>query len=655
VIAAIVAAAMLCIDAEPCIATEGSQARVTPAAETRRFVWIAADRSAVAIGSIEAGATDVAFDSGASRMLHMNVPADVTFDVDGRWRWTIAKPPVSFRLIHPPCPDCILRAEAEGFRPFEKRLSEVRDVVLHAWPHVRGRVIDHATNATLPGATITASDILVAKTDADGAFDARIEGTWPRSIKVEYPGRAARLIALPVSVKDTELPPITLSSGGALRATIETPMPQKLTWELRDPKSSDLLRTGTVEPSATFVAIDRIGEGKQTFILRGSRPLQQFGTIVDIEATRVTEVSVAIVPGKLDLEVTQGSAPFADAKTTIGLAKAGWKGELRLDEHGRATEEIWQRGLMDAGLYKSTRAVYVDFREVQSEQTSWQIAVPNRRITGRIIDATTGDPVREARLTLTLQDGIRSEHTDDDGRFTFEAIDEGTHTIDVIHEGARRAEGIPIVVGKADGAYTRDIRLGSRDAGRPLTVTDHRGLPVAEALVLLASVDGVREVGWTDVDGTANIPLGIAGRGIVFVVPRSGSFAFTRVMPRDDGDLTISIRVPAPSAAIEVQAHADGAPLKDVLLVPRVDGMMLPGQIMDALNRVQGVSFFTDANGRAQLNGLPRGVYELWAVTGRDAMRAVRSAMPPPPSASLDIVSGRYDVRIGFSAPPATP
>ncbi len=82
---------------------------------------------------------------------------------------------------------------------------------------------------------------------------------------------------------------------------------------------------------------------------------------------------------------------------------------------------------------------------------------------------------------------------------------------------------------------------------------------------------------------------------------------------------------------------------------------MLPPDIIDALHNVQGVSFFTDKTGRARLTGMPRGTYELWAVTGRDAMRAVRSTMPPPPAASLEVVSGRYDVRIGFTAAPAAP
>ncbi len=566
----------LCIDDRPCNATEGTAARVEAAAEPRRFVWTADDRSAVTVGIIDAGATAVALDAGTVRPLRMRGPAqtEVAFEIvsaSSRWRWTVAKPPPSFRLIHPPCADCVLSAQANGFRKFEKQLGEVRDVVLHPFPRLRGRVADRKTDAPLPGATITASDILIAKTDANGHFDAAIEQKWPQAVAVQFPGRAPRRVAVPRAPADTELPTIALSAGGALRVTIETPMPEKLTWELRDPASRDLLRQGTVEPSATLVVVDGVGEGKQSFVIRGSRPLQQFDTLVNIEPEQVTEASISIEPGTLNLEVKRGSTPFAHAKAKVGMFGERWEGEITLDEDGRASEELWQRGKMSAALYRNNRIIYVAVMDVASEEETWRITVPDRRVTGTITDAATGAPLREAEVSIwinTAEDaGMRVASTDAEGRFTFDGIVAGTHELKARHEGYALTEGNMVAVGQADGDYTRDLRLRSRNSGRALVAIDDRGLPVADALVIVAGSNGIRETGITAIDGTASVPVGVAERGMVFVIPRSGSFAFTSFGPRTEGDDTIEVHVRAGSATIEVETHdADGKPLADVFL-----------------------------------------------------------------------------------------
>lgn len=656
-------AGKLCIAELPCMVTEGRQVQLAPAPESRRFVWIADDRGVVAIGTIDAAATAIVLDAGTTRPLRiLGAPqGEIAFEITSptsRWQWTAAKPPPSIRLMHPPCGDCMFSAQAKGFGKFEKPLRDVRDVVLHPSPHLRGRVVDGETHAALPGATITAGGILLAKTDANGEFDAAIEKQWPRAVDVQFPGRAPRRVDVPRTPSDTELPVIVMSAGGALRVTIETPVAEKLTWGLRDPKSGDLLRHGLVEPSATLIVVDRVGEGKQNFVLRGERPLQRIGTFVDIEPGQVTETSIAIERSTLQLEVTRGARPFAHARTNVRMANNLWDGELVLDEDGRATEELWQRGKMSASFHRHARISYVDYKDVNAEEETWQITVPDRRVIGRITDATTGAALPDAQVALWLhfqtpgKGGMVLAHCDADGRFVFDGIDAGTHELEARREGYQSAKGITVAVGADEAEYTRDIQLRSRNSGRAVVVLDERGFPVAGAMLFVADANGVREVGYTGADGTASISLGLTERGIVFAIPRSGSFGVTRV--HDDGP--IALHIPAPGATIDVETRdQDGKPLAGVLLVPRVDGLMLPIEVVDALHNVQGVSFFTGANGRARLSGLPRGTYELWAVTGRDAMRAVRSPAPPPPAASLEVISGRYTISIGFNATQTPP
>jgi hypothetical protein len=655
------AAGTLCIDKTPCTATEGRRPRIVAAPESRRFVWTSDDHAVVAVGSIAPDEREVVLDGGVSRPLHIRTLArkELAFELASpqqSWRWTVTNAPPSIRLIHPACDDCVLTVEAEGFRRFAKPLRETVDVVLLALPVLRGRVIDRTNAAPLPGATISVDGSLLAKAGANGMFEARIEGEWPRSIDVAYPGRAPLRVELPRMAADTELPPIALAAGGTLRATIAPPVAQQLTWELRDPKSHALVRQGTIAPSAVQVTVDGIGEGAHSFVIRGDRPLQQVATKIEIRNESVTEIAIAIEPAALDLEVTRGTSPLPGAKLRIGRSDDGWYGEIVVDKDGLAKEELWQRGGLYAIVINGSVTLDIVFSEANADHVTWRMAMPDKRVAGRVLDAATGTPVGDAIVNLDTHrpndTSMRYTRTDQDGQYSFEAIGTGTHELRVAHGGYTTVEHIPVTVGESDGTYkSADVRLRSEADGRMLVISDERDLPVADALVMLGDGQGLREVARTAIDGTCTIPVTAAGSGVVFVIPRSGSFGFLRVMPQREGETTIPMRVRNATAAIDVDAKdGEGKPLADVLLMARVNGMMLPPEVIDTLRRVQGVSFVTDATGHARLTGMPPGVYELWAITGRDQMAAVQSPAPPPPSASLEVLSGRYGVTIEFAA-----
>lgn len=650
-------AGKLCIADAACVATEGAQVRVIATATPRRYVWISDDRGIIAIGIIDREQRELTLGEGTSRTLGVNPPVrgSVAFELSspaGRWQWDLINPPPSVRLIHPPCAECVLSARAKGVRSFEKPLREAVEIALHPLPKITGTVTDRATGTPLPGATITVSGILLAKSGADGSFDTSIEGDWPRAIEVGYPGRATRRVNLPRVPGDTDLASIALSDGGALHVTFDPPIPQKLTWELQTPMNFELLRKGTIDAGATEVTIDALDEGKHNFSITGSKPLQRFGTLVQISDGSVTETTIAIEPATVTFEVRRGDAAVAGKKLHVsGSAWIG--GEVSLDDKGEAVEEIWQRGWFHASL--ASGGMSSAREEIDQDEFSWRINIPDRVVTGRVIDATTGAALREARVRFGVRKGdqmvMHTERTDADGRFTFDAVHDGSHEMNVEHDAYLTAENIQVVVDEASGVYPQEIRLRSRSDGRPLSVVDERGAPLPEALVILGDRNGLREIAYTGADGRCVVPLGPEDSGTIFVIPRSGSFAFNRIPAQRGDDALIAMRVRAGAATINVEARdAAGKPLANVLVVPRVNGMLLPLDLIDAFIRMQGVSLMTDATGRARLSGMPPGVYELWAVTGQDQIRALRSAMPPPPAASLEVISGNYAVTIGFTS-----
>jgi hypothetical protein len=650
-------AGKLCIGDAPCAATEGAQVRVTAAETPRRFVWISDDRSVIAAGVLARDQRELTLGEGTSRTLRVNPPVrgSVAFELSspaGRWQWDLINPPPSLRLIHPPCAECVLSARAKGVRSFEKPLHEVVEIALHPLPKITGTVTDRATGTPLPGATITAAGILLAKSGADGSFDTSIDGNWPRAIEVGYPGRATRRVNLPRIPGDADLASIALSVGGALRVSIDPPIPQKLTWELRTPMNFELLRKGTIEAGATEVSIDGLDEGKHNFSIVGSKPLQRFGTVVQITDGSVIETPIAIEPATVKFAVRRGDA--AVGGKTLHVSGPAWTGgEVTLNADGEATEEIWQRGWFYASV--ASGGMSSAREEIDQDEFSWRIDIPDRVVTGRVVDATTGAGLSGARVRFGVQKGdgkvVRTERTDSEGRFTFDAVHDGSHEMNVEHDAYLTAEKIQVVVDQASGVYPQEIRLRSRSDGRPLSVVDERGAPLPEALVILGDRNGLREIAFTGVDGRCVVPLGPEDSGTVFVIPRSGSFAFNRIPAQRGDDALIAMRVRAGAATINVEARdSAGKPLPNVLVVPRVNGMMLPLDLIDAFKRMQGVSLMTDAEGRARLSGMPPGVYELWAVTGQDQIRALRSAMPPPPAASLEVISGSYAVTIGFAS-----
>src|SRR5204863_518892 len=144
------------------------------------------------------------------------------------------------------------------------------------------------------------------------------------------------------------------------------------------------------------------------------------------------------------------------------------------------------------------------------------------------------------------------------------------------------------------------------------------------------------------------LPLASADeRGVVFGIPRSGSFGWVRLGADDPVKMTIADG----SASLEIHCEAEsGTPIPHIGVVIRFNGMFLPPQIVEALSFLQGVPQHTDGQGRLFYPRLPAGHYELWPLASRDDLRAVFSPMPPPAPVDLVVVPGPSSVKMKFRA-----
>jgi protocatechuate 3,4-dioxygenase beta subunit len=112
------------------------------------------------------------------------------------------------------------------------------------------------------------------------------------------------------------------------------------------------------------------------------------------------------------------------------------------------------------------------------------------RISGRVSSAETGDPLRNARVTISPAEGVPIVLTDGDGRFIFAGLPEGTYSFSASKSGyadsARARSGRPGVVQLGDGAVVGGVTIvlerGAAIAGR---VVDDLGEPVSSATLYI--------------------------------------------------------------------------------------------------------------------------------------------------------------------------
>jgi hypothetical protein len=177
-------------------------------------------------------------------------------------------------------------------------------------------------------------------------------------------------------------------------------------------------------------------------------------------------------------------------------------------------------------------------------------------ISGRVIDATTKQPVASMRLSLapTLDDSV---YTDDDGDFLFEAVTAGPHLIYTRHPlyaptiyGARRPDepGTPITVaaGQHVTGLTFPITRGASISG---TLLDYNGEPLPDVTM------NVRQYRWQPTGRELVTVRTLAQLGLSRTDPQ-GRFRIAGLAP---GDYIVTANVQTTSRPLTLTSAADVA------------------------------------------------------------------------------------------------
>jgi hypothetical protein len=643
------AAGELCFRGGSCVLTAGHAFDVEPRAVDRDFFWTLAEGTEAAAGRLEAGASRIDLEDAGWRAVTLAIdgadasiwPRDcrvlVTPAGKAAIRGTIpARRVAAIRKLRLPAGDAELELVAIGHRPVRRRLrGDGADLALGRVtfvpaPAVSGKVVDPKGLAVIGATIATPAGEIVATTDAAGAFRAELPEDWPSHLRVSAAGHGLLIVPLPKASAAIDVGRLVSAPGASLAIAIDGAERVDLEVRTRADGLAVVTRLG-VRAETLFTGL---AAGEYVLLVRGDGPLQQSAHSIALTAGE-NRLHVVIEPASLSIHVRHGDSPFANAALTIGPSGGDWRGNVTTDGEGNARTEIWQRGEMMA-FVRGEGSPATGFARTNlsaSDELTWDISLPHRRIFGTVTDGH-GRPVPAAALTLETRAGDSATEAataaDDAGRFEFGFIQAGRQTLT-----ATAAQHVPaklsFTMTDDDVEHVADLRL--QDAlEREISVVDLSGHPIANALVIEEANAGGE--GWsTDAGGLLRIPFAAGERKTIYVVPAEGSFAIADVAaPSADDREATRVIVPPGSASIAIATRSTGGDaVGDVAVALRYNGRFVPSMVRARMLQRASLPLGTGHDGAMVLQHVPQGLYELWPVFTRADYSEIRNGMVAPP------------------------
>ncbi|MEO8380353.1 MAG: carboxypeptidase-like regulatory domain-containing protein [Acidobacteriota bacterium] len=527
---------------------------------------------------------------------------------------------------------------------------DLGELALGTLPRIRGVVRD-ADGTPLAAADVRAGPLEV-KTDADGRYELEpLPGQWPEFVTVAARARGTRVLDVPKSTADVDLPPAALGRPAKLRVTLTKRPAGDLHAVLQVRTAADQLavvRRARLDAPQKSLELDGLGSGVYVLLIRGDGPLEQLATQVNLGSgdDRVQEIAVEPLP--FTAHMTMGGKPLPHAAISMRNLAFQWHDDLQTDEAGRLTGALWQPGDYVAE-YHGSGAAGSFLQQVTLGRTapvSMKLDVARREVRGRLLDSD-GFPVAGARVFLRTDTDetsttVRAE-TAPDGSFAFEAVAAGEQYLSVLAEGYLIPDEQRFVLHPADTLREVPVRLADGIL-RSLRIVDAEGHPPVGADVIAVSNGVLRSTSHADQEGRVRIPVADAAT-VVFILGRDGAFAALR--PTSD-DVT-NVTLPAPGSSLRITTSTTlGQPLPNIALLIAYGGETLPLEAASRFERAHG-SLRTDANGHLTLRNLPAGSYQFWPYKS-DAEAEAILASDVPALIAVNVKPGENAVVVEFRA-----
>lgn len=660
----------LCLSAgakPTCAATATAHVDVPDSDVSRTVTWTARSRETIVLDGIPPHQTQVALDKPELGTLTLRLadrvdpPSPVTVDIrHGSDRWTleiaaadvsllrrITLPPATYRLeITAPHRRPVIRERATVAKGKTLPLGTVDLLPLLS---VSGRVIESSGGAAIAGATISIpGETALAVTDARGVFRVEFPGTAPSHLRISHAGHASKTMPLLGITASRDFGAIKLGQGAVLHLNFDVP-DRKVT-------SADLIRVFDADPvyvpaghadvSNNEVTFEDVEPGSYVILAKGLLPLQKALHALDVREGETTE-AIHLHPLNIDGHAYFDRQPLPGATIEISADRRLWSSEVSTDAEGAFGGETWSSGMLTAAVrHEALPEPFVSRSRIDRTSGYWDILIPNRVLSGRVLDATTKQPIPKARVLEDYRGHgmnlLRHSATlSGDGSWRYSAVLDGVHSIYAEADGYQSTPPVTVMLGESDEARQLDLLM------RPgtsclLQARYENGPAAANAIVLDGLAGGGFSVGrsvLTDAAGQVTITLEPNTAKTVFVLPREGSFAMVTLKPGSVDSQIFDLTIPVPAANIHFRAIRDGGfPVSGIYVLVRYNGAFVPPAVLDTVAELRGSSMVTNADGETTLTNLPAGSYEFWPfMTIEDAQRIMASygAMRSPIRAEI--------------------
>jgi len=630
----------LCV-AKDCRSADGTAIEVAPAGFTRRFVWTADDAKTIVIGTLASNAAKIDLADPSLHVAKLDSSrgwrGGTTLTLATKtqeWTTTIAEKFIALRM---PPGDYEVTISAPHHRTATRKMQittydlPLMNVELEPLPIVSGHVVAKTEKGEVPAAgamIVTPEGKIVTTANEKGAFRAELETPVPDLLRVIYGGFGSKVVTYGREFRgDSDLGTIVLAAGRTM--TLHVRRPEAMAKETLHLIVTDVNRfrmsTATIESrdlkraSDDEVVIPDVAPGTYAASLTGSDPLERLSVSIEMKDADV-ERTLAITPYRLDGSARIGSDPIDGA--AIGFNdRTGWRARLPIAQ-GHFGGMLWQPGVLHGWIQINGASLPVESPELGANPSTWDIALPDRRITGRIVDAETAQSIDGSTLAVQFAKagghGYFPGRVDSDGTFTVLTVDAGTYELRVAAPGHLN-DVATFEVADSDNGMRRHDFLLARGVETVVEVVTAAGQPIANASVF--------EGGYsysTDDNGHVSIRSRPGDARTLYLVPRQGSFAIARFTASDDGRVVQAVVPPAAGALQIVVKDPARARLATIV---RYNGELLPQPVSQ----------------RIDWDRVPAGVYEVWKVILPPGATDARVAnwLPSTPPARAGVSAGK--------------
>jgi hypothetical protein len=549
-----------------------------------------------------------------------------------------------------------ISADADGFSPASAELRDTVSTTLVMTPLFRidGRVL--GGDAPLHASIEDESGRVLATTDENGTFRLRLRADgWPERLLVVAGGFGAQTLDLPPSAMHLDVGEVRLVKGGRIRLMIA----EELQGQIRvievhafsNPRRPVLSRrlVGGADDDGDSLTIESLEPGPYLIICMGDQPLERIGRVVEVKAHEDTELLLSSNASSVVLKGRVGTEPLPHARIELESIDGHWKTNVVLDEEGQAEATVWQRGQVAYFLDSPATGAYGGVASLERDEVVFEI--PDTRLSGRVVDAETGRGLREVTVTLQGPRLGRMAKSGPDGEFQFVGIATGEYLL--------RAGGSDGLSAVARRLYfdsendANDIILAlDRQSEVIISLSDHFGHPAPAAVVVELQGPTLSGFHQTDSSGRVRVPASNAARDLLIVAPQGHLF----VVPLSPSELNASITIPPATGAVSLAmvAKDDRRPLEGIAVVMRVNGVLVPPELMHVLHERIGVRLRSAVDGMVRIPRAVAGTYEFWPIRSQQDAESVMANRLGAPPVVVVVTHGESRAALHFSEPRET-